>query len=78
VAAPLLIRDNVLYVREELIVREKKRRKERRRRKGRKRKEKKEEIWKIFQNLKIFREKNKRQFMKLVKIIFVQKNPNFN
>jgi hypothetical protein len=33
-----------------------------------------------FPNLKIFGEKNKRQFMKLVKIIFVQErnNPNYN
>jgi hypothetical protein len=43
------------------------RRKERRKRKGRKRKETNMEN---FLNLKIFREKNKRQFMKLVKIIF--------
>jgi hypothetical protein len=44
---------------EELIVR-KKRRKERRKRKGRKRKEKKEKNMKIFPNMKIFGEKNKR------------------
>jgi hypothetical protein len=51
-----------------LNVRKKKRRwKERRKRKGRKRKEKNIEN---FLNLKIFREKNKRQSMKLVKIIF--------
>ncbi len=33
-----------------------------------------------FSNLKIFREKSKRQFMKLVKIIFVQErnNPNYS
>jgi hypothetical protein len=49
VAAPLLVRESVLYVREELIVREKKRRrKERRRRKGRKRKEKRKKYGKIF------------------------------
>jgi hypothetical protein len=44
------------------------------------RKEKKEKNTKFFPNLKIFEEKNKRQFMKLVKIIFVQErnNPNYN
>jgi hypothetical protein len=53
----------------------KKRRKERRKRKGRKRKErKKEKTMEIFPNLKIFGEKNKRQFMKLVKNIFVQES----
>jgi hypothetical protein len=64
-------------VREKLNVRKKRRRKERRKRKGRKRKEKN---MKNYPNLKIFGEKNKRQFMKLVKIIFVQErnNPNYN
>jgi hypothetical protein len=78
VAAPLLVRESVLYVREELIVREKKTRKERRRR--RKERKSKEKNMKFFSNLKIFREKNKRQFMKLIKIIFVQErnNPNYN
>jgi hypothetical protein len=56
-------------------MRKKRRRKERRKRKGRKRK-----IMANFLNLKIFREKNKRQFMKLVKNIFVQERnkPNYN
>jgi hypothetical protein len=56
----------VLFVR-------KKRRKERRKRKGRKRKEKKRKKRKNmenFPNMKNFGEKNKRQFMKLVKNIF--------
>jgi hypothetical protein len=48
VAAPLLVRESVLYVREELIVREKKRRRKERRRKGRKRKEKRKKYGKIF------------------------------
>jgi hypothetical protein len=42
-------------------------------RKGRKRKEKKRKNMKKFPNMKIFRKKNKRQFMKLVKIIFLYK-----
>jgi hypothetical protein len=61
-----------------------KRREREKKRKGRKRKEKKRKkirrnMEKI-SNLKNFREKNKRQFMKLVKIIFVQErnNPNYN
>jgi hypothetical protein len=57
------------------------RRKEKeKKRKGRKRKEKIEKNTENFPNLKIFGEKNKRQFMKLVKIIFVQErnNPNYN
>jgi hypothetical protein len=53
------------------------------RKKKKKRKEKtrkKEKNMEKFSNLKIFGEKNKRQFMKLVKIIFVQErnNPNYN
>jgi hypothetical protein len=57
-------------------VRKKRRSIERRKRKGRKRKEKKLEN---FLNLKIFRDKNKRQFMKLVKIIFLKERymPNY-
>jgi hypothetical protein len=48
-------------------------------REGRKRKEKNKKYMEIFPNLKIFREKNKRQFMKLVKIIFFKKSymPNY-
>jgi hypothetical protein len=55
-----------------------------RRRRGGKREEKEKEgkrkKMKIFLNLKIFGEKNKRQFMKFVKIIFVQERnkPNYN
>jgi hypothetical protein len=70
----------VLYV-ETGSRKEKKRRKERRKGKGRKRKEeKKKKIMINFLNLTIFREKNKRQFMKLVKIIFIQErnSPNYN
>jgi hypothetical protein len=51
------------------------------REKNKKRKEKKKrKNMENFLNLKIFREKNKRQFMKLVKIIFVpeRNNPNYN
>jgi hypothetical protein len=50
------------------------------REKKKERKEKKRKNMKKFPNLKIFGEKNKRQFMKLVKIIFVQErnNPNYN
>jgi Cys-tRNA synthase (O-phospho-L-seryl-tRNA:Cys-tRNA synthase) len=63
-------------VREKLNVRKRIRRKERRKRKGRKTKEKMEKI----SNMKIFGEKNKRQFMKLVKNIFVQESymSNYN
>jgi hypothetical protein len=51
---------------------------EEKKRKGKKRKNKK--YMKFFPNLKIFMEKNKSQFMKLVNIIFVQEwnNPNYN
>jgi hypothetical protein len=52
------------------------RKEKRRKRKGRKKKKKMEKI----SNLKIFREKNKRQYMKLVKIIFFVKErymPNY-
>jgi hypothetical protein len=60
-----------------LAVREKKeegRRKREEKKRKKKKREKKKKIWKIF------REKNKRQFMKLVKTIFVQErnNPNYN
>jgi hypothetical protein len=44
----------------------------RRKEKKKKRKEKKRKNMKKIPNLKIFREKNKRQFMKLVKIIFLE------
>jgi hypothetical protein len=51
----------------------------RRKEKKKKRKEKKKrKNMKKFPNLKIFRKKNKRQFMKLVKIIFVQERNNSN
>jgi hypothetical protein len=45
-----------------------------------KKKGKKEKNMEKFSNLKIFGEKNKRQFMKLEKIIFVQEmnKPNYN
>jgi hypothetical protein len=52
-------------------VRKKRRRKERIKRNGRKRKEKKKKYMEKFSNLKIFGMKNKRKFMKLVKIIFL-------
>jgi hypothetical protein len=64
---------------EELIMRKKKRRrKERRKIKGRKRKEKRKNM-EFFPNLKFFGEKNKRQLMKLVKIIFLKERymPNY-
>jgi hypothetical protein len=51
------------------VLRLRKNRRKERRKKGRKRKEKKEKI----SNLKIFREKNKRQLMKLVKNYFCTK-----
>jgi hypothetical protein len=65
------------FVLNELDMRKERRRKERRKRKGRKRKEKNMENFPI---LKIFGEKNKRQFIKLVKIIFAQErnNPHYN
>jgi hypothetical protein len=57
------------------VRKKKRRRKERRKRKFRKRKEKIGN----FSKLKIFGEKNKRQFMKLVKIIFLKERymPNY-
>jgi hypothetical protein len=47
-------------------------------RKGRKRKEKKRKKYGKFSKLEIFWEENKRQFMKLVRIIFVQERNNHN
>jgi hypothetical protein len=66
-----------------LVVRQKKedgRRKREEKKRKEKKRDKKEKNMENFPNLKIFGEKNKRQFMKLVKIIFVQErnNPNYN
>jgi hypothetical protein len=68
----------LLCVRRNIHVR-KKRRKERRKRKGRKRKkrEKRQNV-EYFFKLENFGEKNKRQFMKLVKNIFVQESSMSN
>jgi hypothetical protein len=68
------IRDCLLYVREESRKEEEEEKKKKRKEKQKKRKNGK------ISNLKIFREKNKRQFMKLVKIIFFVKErymPNY-
>jgi hypothetical protein len=61
-------------VREKKVtVRKKRRRKERRKRKGRKRKEKTRKKYGKFSKVENFQGKNKRQFMKLVKIILFLK-----
>jgi hypothetical protein len=66
-------------LREKLDVRKKRSRKERRKKRKEKKRKKEKNTEKI-SNLKIFREKNKRQFMKVVKIIFVQESymSNYN
>jgi hypothetical protein len=53
---------------------EEKEEREKKKKRRKKNREKKEKNMEIFPNLKIFGDKNKRQFMKLVKIIFVQES----
>jgi hypothetical protein len=61
----------VVYVKNRSRKEKKRRRKEKEKEKEGKEKKKIRKNMEFFSNLKIFREKNKRQFVKLVKIIFV-------